>query len=238
MLVPAVVLTLAGVPNVRKLRHRAGLLAVQLPKEVPVDHLAVAVDAVPVNPKGIGKEIFMACHDVCQVPKGLRVVAIRSDVDVDAASAGRVALRAGLAQPAAKLLQGFNVAVGQGRRDHLALVGIVAVDADVLLELPLAALGIPGAPGAVPILLGGVLVPAGAEKLGGQLRGFIAGDVVHFNLNSDALVLEVLNLLHGLFRHGFRLPSRWLLCFCCWTQYNSESKETGVFLTLLLITRR
>ena len=49
----------------------------------------------------------MARHDVCEVAKRLRRVPLGPDVDVDSAAAGRVALRSGVAQAAAKLLDGL-----------------------------------------------------------------------------------------------------------------------------------
>ena len=143
----------------------------------------------------------MACHDVGEVPKRLRRVALGSDVDVNSAPAGGVALRARLAQPAAKLLQEFNVAVAEDRGDHLALFAVRTLDADVPLEFPLAARAVPGAPGVVAVAVGGVLVSAGSEELGGELGGRLAGDAVHLDLDADCLALEVLDLLFGLVRH-------------------------------------
>ena len=82
VLAPAVVLTLAAVPDVRKLRHRAGLFAVQLVEEPRVDRAAVVAHAAAVKVKGIRQEVFVACHDVGEVAEGLRRVAFRPDVDV------------------------------------------------------------------------------------------------------------------------------------------------------------
>ena len=58
-----------------------------------------------------------------------------------------------------------RLGVGQDRGDHLALVRVVARDADVTLELPLAPVGVPRAPAVVAVAVGGVLVAAGAEVL-------------------------------------------------------------------------
>ena len=104
MMVAPVVCAVALVPDVCKLRHRGGLPAVDHPEEFRVDRAAVAAGAVAVDLKGLDQKVFVACHDVGEVPKGLRCVAVRSNVDVDSAAAGGVALRAGFAEPSAKLL--------------------------------------------------------------------------------------------------------------------------------------
>ena len=147
----------------------------------------------------------MACHDVGQVPKGLRRVALGSDVDVDSAAPGGVALCSGLAEAAAQLLQGFNVLVAEDRGDQFALFAVRSLDADVSLEFPLAAGGIPSAPGIVSVAVGGVFPAACSEELGGQLRCSLAGDVVHFNLNADGLIFHLVDLVGGAFVHGLCL---------------------------------
>ena len=130
---------------------------------------------------------------------------VRSDVDVDPASAGGVALGARLAEPSAKLLQGFDVLVAEDRGDQFAFLGVRSADADVALEFPLAAAGVPCAPGVVPVAAGGVLEASRSEELGGDLGGCLAGDAVHLDLDPDGLVLEVLNLACGFLCHGLVL---------------------------------
>ena len=156
----------------------------------------------------------MACHDVGEVAEGLRRVAVRSDVDVNAAASCRVALCACLAKPSANLLQGFDVLVVEDRRDHLAFFIVRSGDRNVALEFPLASVRVPCAPGEVSVAAGGVFVAAGSEVLGGGLGGGFAGDVVHLDLNADCLVLKGFNLsgcflCHGDFLldfRGFPLP--------------------------------
>ena len=46
----------------------------------------------------------------------------------------------------------IHVGVGEDRRDHLALFAVRPLDAHVPLELPLAALGIPGRPGVITVI--------------------------------------------------------------------------------------
>ena len=201
VLAPAVVLALAAVPDVRKLRHRAGLFAVQLVEEPRVDRAAVVAHAAAVKVKGIRQEVFVARHDVGEVAEGLRGVSLRSDVDVDSASSGGVALCSGVAKLADEFLQGVHVLVGEDRGDHLALLAVGSGDADVPLEFPLAALAVPGAPTVVSVAAGGVLVPACAEVGGGDLGGAAALDVVHLDLDSDGLLLHFLDLSCCSFAH-------------------------------------
>lgn len=113
----------------------------------------------------------MACHQVRKVAQGLCGVVCCSDVNVNSASASSVALGSGLAQSSAKLLQGFDVAVVQNRGNHFALVGIVTGDAYILLELPFAAFGVPGANRAVAVAVGGIFNPVGPEEFCGNSCG-------------------------------------------------------------------
>ena len=210
VLVSAVGSTVAGVPNVRQLCHGGGLLAVDLVKEGGVDHPAVGTHPTVVDCEGVGEELFVACHDVRQVAEGLRGVTLGSDVDVNTAASGGVALGSRLAELANQLLQGFHVAVGKDRGDHLALLAVGAVDAAVSLEFPFPTLGIPSAPGAVAVAVGGVLEAVSPEEVSCQLCGFLSGDVVHLDLDSDGLLLHFLNLSGYLCVHGVYL--RFVCC--------------------------
>ncbi len=136
----------------------------------------------------------MAGHDVDQVPKGLRGVAFRSDVDVDSAASGGIALCPSLAQLADQFLQKFHICVGEDRGDQFAFFIIIAMNADILLELPFPPLGIPCTPGAVAVAAGGVAEVIGTEKGGGELGCGASGDVVHLHLDPDGLLLHFLNL--------------------------------------------
>ena len=191
---PAAACAVAGVPDVRKVRHRAGLPAVDLLQKPRVYRAAVAAHAAPVEFQRLSDQALMACHDVGKVAQALRRVSLRPDVDVDAASSGGVALGACVSELPAKLLQGFDVAVGQDRGDQFAFLLVRPCDGNILLEFPLAPIRIPSRPGAVPVAAGSVLVSACAEVGGGNLRCLLAGDAVHLDLDTDGLVLHLCNL--------------------------------------------
>lgn len=140
----------------------------------------------------------MACHQVGKVAEGLGRVVGFPDVDVDSTHMCGVAFRSLVAQPPEEFLQVFDVGVGQDRRDQFGLFAAVpCLDADIPLEFPLASLGIPCAPSVVAVFAGGILVVAGAEKLGGNLGCLAAADAVHFDFHADGLVIHVLNLPCG-----------------------------------------
>ena len=71
---PAVACAVAGVPDVRKVRHRAGFPAVDLLQKPWVYRAAVAAHAAPVQLQSFCDQAFVACHDVGEVPKALRRV--------------------------------------------------------------------------------------------------------------------------------------------------------------------
>ena len=144
----------------------------------------------------------MARHDVGKVAKALRGVPVCPDVDVDPASSGGVALGSVVTKLPAKLLQGFDVIVGQDRGDQFAFLVIRSRNGNILLELPLAPVCVPGRPGAVSVAAGGILVASGAEKLGGSLGCLLAGDVIHLNLDPDGLLFHLCNLPCGFLIHG------------------------------------
>ena len=198
----AVVRALARVPDVCEGGHRGGLLRIDLPQEVGVDRPAVAAHAVGVELEGFGDQAFVACHDVRQVAERLRCVAVRTDVDVDSAAPAGVALRAVVAKLAAKFLKGLDVAVVQDRGDQFAFLVVRTADGNVLLEFPLTPFCVPCAPGAVAVAARGVLVPAGAEVLGGDLGRPAAGDAVHLDLDPDGLVFHLADLSFGPCVHG------------------------------------
>ena len=191
---PAVACAVTGVPDVCKVRHRAGLPAVDLLQKPRVYRAAVAAHAAPVELQRLGDQAFVARHDVGEVPKALRRVPLRPDVDVDSASSGGIALGACVSELPAKLLQGFDVAVGQDWGDQFAFLFFRSRNRNVLLEFPFASLAVPCAPGAVPVAAGGVLVSACAEVGSGNLRCLLAGDAVHLHLDPDGLVLHLCNL--------------------------------------------
>ena len=112
VLCSAVACSLRGVPDVRELAHGLRFLAVDRLQEVRVHRAAIPVHAVAVELQCLCDQAFVACHDVGEVAERLRRVAVRSDVDVDSAAPACIALCACVAKLSAKLLQGFDVAVG------------------------------------------------------------------------------------------------------------------------------
>ena len=205
MLVSALV-AVTIVPNVCQGIHRLGLSAVQLGKEILVDRVAVAVDAATVKAEGRNQKALVACHDVGEVAEGLGAVFAQSDVDVDSAHMGGVALRSGVAKVADDFLQILNVAVVEDRRSHLRFLLIaVSVDAGVSGDFPFPALVVFASPSVV----------AAADVANRVLRavvggdgsaGFFSGDVIHLNLNADGLLLHFFNLDSGSFVHNMYLP--------------------------------
>ena len=144
----------------------------------------------------------MACHDVGKVPKALRRMPLRTDMDVDSASPGGVAFRSRVSELSAKLLQGLDVLVGQDWSDQFAFLLVRPCDGNVLLEFPLAPLCVPGAPGAVAVAACGILKSACTEEVGGNLGCLLAGDAVHLDLDPDGLVFHLCDLPCGFLVHG------------------------------------
>ncbi len=194
VVVPAVVCAVAVVPDIRKLDHRAGLSAVDLFQEPWVYRAAVASHAALVKFQRLSDQALVACHDVGKVPKALRRVPLRPDVDVDSAPSGGIAFRAGVSELPAKFLQGFDIAVGQDRGDQFTFLVFRSRNGNILLEFPLAPLAVPCAPGAVPVAAGGVLIPACAKVGGRNLRCLLAGDVIHLYLNPYGLLFHPCDL--------------------------------------------
>ena len=190
VLASAVVGVLTAVPDVRKVCHRGGLSAVEPFQEPGVDRSAVAADAASVEVQCACQEVFVACHDVCEVSERLGRVPLGTNVDVNTAASGGIAFCSGFAEAANQLLQGLHVGVGQDRGDHLALFAVRPCDADILLEFPLASALIPSRPSAVAVAASGVLVPLGTEEGGCQPCSLLSGDAVHFDLDPDGLLFH------------------------------------------------
>ena len=211
MLVSAFV-AVAIVPNVCQGIHRLGLSAVQLRKEILVDRVAVAVDAVAVKAQGRNQKAFVACHDVGKVAEGLGAMLTQSNVNVDSAHMGRVALRSGVAEVADDFLQILNIAVAEDGRSHLGLFFIaVGVDAGVSGDFPFPALVVLASPGVVATA--DVANRVLRAVVGGDgAAGFFSGDVIHLNLNADGLLLHFFNLDSGSFVHNMYLPFGSLRC--------------------------
>lgn len=149
----------------------------------------------------------MACHQVCQRPERLGVVAIRSDVYVDSAHVARVALRTCMPELPYQFLQVFDVLVGKDRGHHLAGFFLPCCpDAGIPLEFPFPALRVPSAPCPVAVPSCGVFASPGSEEGGSNLGCLASCDPVHLDLNSDRLLLHgfdsLLCILHGFASFG------------------------------------
>ena len=204
VLASVVVRIVALIPDVGKLDHGGGLSAVQLFEEAVVDHLAVVTGASFVDANRSADLLLVGSHDVDQIPQGLGGVVALADVDVNAASPAGAGLCASLAEQSDDRLQGLDILVGKDGSHHLALFSFRSVDADVSLEFPNPALLVLASPAHVPVLAG--CVPCGRpEELGNLSGGFLAGDVVHLNLDPDGLHLHGFDLLSGLIVHGVYL---------------------------------
>lgn len=236
VVVSIVILVLAGVPNVCEAGHGCGLLAVDLVEEGGINCAAVYFHAVAVQLEGIGEEAFVACHDVGQIAEGLGGVAFGSNVDVNTAASGGVALYSCMAELAAKLLKGFDIGVSQNRGDQFASLFVGAVDAGVPGEFPFPTLCIPCAPCEISVAVGGEFVASGSKKGGCHSGGVLAGDVVHLNLNPDGLLLHLGDLISDFLGHGVTSVKVCVFFWCThvrseWAklQVNSEAFTTQCF---------
>lgn len=195
VLASAVVGTVAGVPDIGKGCHGARLLLIDLCEEVGINHPAISGDPVAIQIQSGSQKAFVACHDVCQIPKGLGCVTLGADVNMNSAASGRIALGTCLAESADQFLQKLHVCVGEDWGYQFAFFAVVAADANILLEFPFPTLGIPCAPGAVTVATSGVAVSSGSEIFGSQFCRLVAGDVIHLDLDADGLLLHFFDLL-------------------------------------------
>ena len=95
---PAAVCIVATVPNIGKLCHRSWLSAVDLFQKPWINRPAVASHPALIKIQSICDQAFVAGHDVCQVAERLRRMAFGSDMDVNTASSGGIALCSCVAQ--------------------------------------------------------------------------------------------------------------------------------------------
>ena len=71
VLISTVACIVAIVPNVGKCGHGFRFPTVQGLKEMRIYCSAIPCNSVSVKFKAVGKEVFVACHNVCKVSKGL-----------------------------------------------------------------------------------------------------------------------------------------------------------------------
>ena len=114
----AAFITVSGVPDVCEGIHCLGLPAVQPVQEILIDRVAIMVDATAVKAESGYQEAFVACHNVGKVPKALRPVVAKPDVNVDSTHMGWVAFRSCMAEVADNFLQVLDVTVVEDGRSH------------------------------------------------------------------------------------------------------------------------
>ncbi len=164
----------------------------------PVEFLqegGVRLPAVPAFPRGIDLEsavnhVFLARHNVHQVPQGLYREPFGPDMDVDAA--GLVGKGTGLAERPYQLLQLRNVFVGKDGTDHFRAVEAGSVcnvsvhlllgnQAGVVHGFPFPSLFIPCDIG----IVGSAFVPAfRSEEAGHEAGGPASRNPCHFHFDS------------------------------------------------------
>ena len=121
---PAAVCIVATVPNIGKLCHRSWLSAVDLFQKPGINCPAVASHPAMIKIQSICNQAFVAGHDVCQVAERLRRMAFGSDMDVNTAASGGIALCSCVAQLPDQFLQCFHIRVSQDRSNHFAFFAI------------------------------------------------------------------------------------------------------------------
>lgn len=172
--------------------------AVQCVRLFPVEILqerGVRLPAIPPFPRGVDLEgavnhVFLARHDVHQIPQGLCCKPFGSDVDVDAA--GLVGEGPGLAERPHQFLQLRNVFVGKDGADHFrAVAGGSVHDFAVHLFLRDQAGVVHGFPFPSPVILCGVgivgsaFMPAFCSKEAGHEAGRpVSCNPCHFHFDS------------------------------------------------------
>jgi len=128
MVVPTIAFPLAGIPDVSKLCHRPGLLAVQFPEEAGIDCFAVSRYATVIDLEGVNNQLLMTGHQIDQRSEALRGVSVCAYVHMHRRSPGRIGLRASLPKPSAKLLEKLDVLIMQYRSDKFTTLALRARD--------------------------------------------------------------------------------------------------------------
>ena len=161
--------------------------AVQDGEEGGVDRAAPAAPALRADLEGLGQEVFLGVDQVNQVAQGLWGVFPKANVHVDAA--GGVGVCSGRPEGPDASLHRFAVLPAANRAHELGALVAAARDAGVGNALPPPAVRRGDLPGVVRA----AGVPDGrsfAEGLRDGLRGALAGNAVHFDLDAECLVFH------------------------------------------------
>ena len=180
------------VPDVGEFVHGLGLFFVQLVKEGAVRLLAVSAFPQRVDLEGMVDHVFLAGHQVHQVPQGFRGELFGSHMDVD--PAGGVHQGSGLSQGPDHFLQLRNVIVGKYGAHHFRpIVPGGAFNLAAHLSLRPYAGVIHGFPGSALVILGGVGIvgsafigaPSCSEETGHQVGSLFSRNPRHFHFNPE-----------------------------------------------------
>ena len=180
------------VPDVGKFCHGSGLLLVQFPEEGFICLLAVSGFPEGVDLEGMVDHIFLAGHQVYQVPQGFRGELLGTHMDVD--PAGSVHHGPCFSQGPYHFLQLRNVVVGKDGAHHFRAVFrrgafnpaahfSLGMDAGIAHDLPGPAQVVGGGPGVVDSALVGS--PACSEETGHQVGSLFSRNPRHFHFNSE-----------------------------------------------------
>ena len=180
------------VPDVGKFCHGSGLLLVQFPEEGFICLLAVSGFPEGVDLEGMVDHIFLAGHQVYQVPQGFRGELLGSHMDVN--PAGGVHQGPGFSQGPYQFLQLRDVVVGKDGAYHfrpvvpggaldLAAHLSLRSDAGVAHGFPCPSLVIQGGVGIVGSAFIGA--PSCSEETGHQVGSLFSRNPRHFHFNPE-----------------------------------------------------
>lgn len=197
-MVPAVVVMFIpsegglDVPDVGKFFHGLGLRFVQLVKEGAVRLLAISAFSDRVDLEGMVDHVFLAGHQVHQVPQGFRGELLGAHMDVD--PAGSVHQGSSLSQRPYHFLQLRDVIVGKDGADYFrAVVPGGAFNLAAYLSLRPDAGVAHGFPGSALVIASGVGIvgptfmgaPPGSEEFGHQVGSLFSRNPRHFHFNPE-----------------------------------------------------
>ena len=178
------------VPDAFETIQALRLLLVYLPQKPLFDPPAVIFRTVQVHLQGFVDELFLACHNIRDVPQMLRVKFFCPNMDMDPAAV--IDQRAVPSQRPHDLLNGFNIFIDTNRAYQLHAVCTVCcnslsthlflrLDAPVRYKLPHTVLCVPHC--VCVIAAAGVFRPR-SKKSRQDLRRFSAAQPGHFDLDT------------------------------------------------------
>lgn len=180
------------VPDVGKFCHGSGLLLVQFPEEGFICLLAISAFPDRIDLESMVNHVFLACHQVHQVPQGFRSELLGSHMDVD--PAGAIYQGSCFSQSPYHFLQLRDVIVGKDGANHFCAI-LIGSSFDLAVHLSLRPnAGIThGFPGSSLVIAGSVGVVGTAfmgtssrpEKGAHQIGGLCSRNPRHFHFNPE-----------------------------------------------------